>query len=127
MERRPITPSDGPPPSGTYSAGIQVGQLLFVSGQAPLDDEGVPIGGPVAGQVRRALENVDRVARAAGGGLAEAVRVGVYLDNLNDFDEMDAAYRGFFGDPTPARTTIQSNLQDFAVEIDAVILLPEER
>jgi 2-iminobutanoate/2-iminopropanoate deaminase len=127
MRRDPVTPADGPPPSGTYSPGMRVGQLLFVSGQAPLGDDGVPVGGPVDAQVRKALENVDRVVRAAGGRLSDAVRVGVYLDHLRHFAEMDAAYRTFFEDVPPARTTIQSNLGEFAVEIDAVILLPEER
>jgi 2-iminobutanoate/2-iminopropanoate deaminase len=126
MRRSPVIPEDGPPPSGTYTPGIRVGRLLFVSGQAPLGNDGDPIGGPVADQVRRALENVERVARAAGGTLAEAVRMGVYLDDLSDFAEMDAEYRTFFAGVPPARTTIQSNLREFAVEIDAVILLPEE-
>ena len=126
MRRDPVTPADGPPPSGTYSPGMRVGRLLFVSGQAPLDGEGEPIGGPVSGQVLKALENLERVARAAGGALADAVRVGVYLDDLSDFAEMDCAYRTIFTGVPPARTTIQSNLREFAVEIDAVILLPEE-
>ena len=69
------------------------------------------------------LGNLDAVARAAGGSLQAAVRVGMYLSDLAHFDEMDAAYRTFFTDPMPARTTIQSDLIGFDVEADAVVWL----
>ena len=71
------------------------------------------------------LGNLDAVARAAGGTLQAAVRVGMYLSDLAHFDEMDAAYRAFFADPMPARTTIQSDLVGFDVEGDAVVWLGE--
>jgi 2-iminobutanoate/2-iminopropanoate deaminase len=69
------------------------------------------------------LGNLDAVARAAGGSLQAAVRVGMYLSDLAHFEEMDAAYGGFFTDPLPARTTIQSDLVGFDVEGDAVVWL----
>ena len=62
---------------------------------------------------------------SAGGSLSRAVRVGVYLRDLADFDEMDAAYREHFDAPLPARTTIQSDLVGFDVEIDAVVLVDD--
>ena len=71
------------------------------------------------------LSNLDAVARAAGGSLQSAVRVGMYLSDLAHFDEMDAEYRRFFSDPMPARTTIQSDLIVFDVEGDAVVFLGE--
>lgn len=127
--RRAILDAPGAPPaSGSYSQAIRVGDLLFLSGQAPYDETGALRRGSVAEQVRLALGNLDRVARTAGGSLAQAVRVGVYLRDLADFDEMDAAYREQLGAPLPARTTIQSDFPDFDVEIDAVVALaPEAR
>jgi 2-iminobutanoate/2-iminopropanoate deaminase len=122
-QRRRIVASGGPPPSGGYSQAIEIEGLLFLSGQAPLDARGSFVGGSVADQVRRTLQNLDVVARAAGSSLSRAARVGVYLRDLADFAEMDAAYREFFGDEAilPARTTIQSDLVGFDVEIDAVV------
>jgi 2-iminobutanoate/2-iminopropanoate deaminase len=122
----PVLPNDGAPaPSGAYSPGIRIDGLLFLSGQLPYDETGTMRRGSITEQVTLALDNLDRVARAAGGRLEHAVRVGVYLRDLADFDEMDAAYRARFGGVLPARTTIQTNFHETDVEIDAVIALPD--
>jgi reactive intermediate/imine deaminase len=123
MPRTPVLSQDAPPPSGGYSQGIAVGDLLFLAGQGPYDASGNRVGSTVAEQVRRVLENLDAVARAAGGSLQNAVRVGMYISNMAHFDAMDAEYRRFFSDPMPARTTIQSDLVGFDVEGDAVVWL----
>ena len=124
--RRPISAADAPPQSGGYSQGIEANGFLFLSGQAPSDENGDFVGGSLADQVRQTLGNLDAVARAGGASLAQAVRVGVYLRDLADFAEMDAAYRAFFEGTAvlPARTTIQSDLVGFDVEIDAVVIVP---
>jgi reactive intermediate/imine deaminase len=124
MSREPFSSPGAPPQSGGYSQAIRAGGFLFLSGQAPFDEQGAFVGGSVAQQVQRTLANLEAVARAGGSALANAVRVGVYLRDLADFAEMDAAYRAFFGDGAvlPARTTIQSDLIGFDVEIDAVVL-----
>ncbi len=98
-----------------------------MSGQVPIDPvtKAVPEG--FGDQVRRTLDNVAAIAEAAGGRLADAVRVGVYLANLDDFDEMDAAYREYFEGPLPARTTVGAAIRGFAVEVDAVIALRGDR
>ena len=123
MSRTPVLSQEAPPPSGGYSQGITVGDLLFLAGQGPYDASGNRAGPTVAEQVRQVLGNLDGVARAAGGSLQNAVRVGMYLSDLAHFDEMDAEYRRFFTDPMPARTTIQSDLVGFDVEGDAVVWL----
>jgi 2-iminobutanoate/2-iminopropanoate deaminase len=115
--------SEAPPPSGGYSQGIVAGGFLFCSGQGPYDATGARVGTTVAEQVAQVLANLDAVARAAGGRLQDAVRVGMYLSEMAHFDEMDAEYRRFFADPMPARTTIQSDLVGFDVEGDAVVWL----
>jgi 2-iminobutanoate/2-iminopropanoate deaminase len=121
--RKPISTDEAPPPGGAYSQAIRVGDLLFLAGQGPFDPSGQLVGGSIADQTRRALENLDAVARAAGGSLAQAVRVGVYLSSLEHFAEMNATYQEFFEEPLPARTTIQSDFPAFDVEIDAVVWL----
>jgi 2-iminobutanoate/2-iminopropanoate deaminase len=123
MPRTPVLSPEAPLPSGGYSQGITVGDLLFLAGQGPYDQAGTRAGSTVTEQVRQVLENLDAVARAAGGSLQNAVRVGMYLSDLAHFDEMDAEYRRFFSDPMPARTTIQSDLVGFDVEGDAVVWL----
>ena len=125
MPRTPILSPDAPAPSGGYSQAIRAGDFLYLAGQGPFDASGERAGETVAEQVERVLGNLDAVARAAGGTLQAAVRVGMYLSDLAHFDEMDAAYRAFFADPMPARTTIQSDLVGFDVEADAVVWLGE--
>ena len=125
--RRAVRTDKAPAPAFSYSQGIVSGGLLFVSGQVPIDPvtKAVPEG--FGDQVRRTLDNVAAIAEAAGGRLADAVRVGVYLANLDDFDEMDAAYREYFEGPLPARTTVGVAIRGFAVEVDAVIALRGDR
>ena len=123
MPRTPVLTDGAPQPSGGYSQAIRAGDFLFLSGQGPYDAGGERSGATIAEQVRRVLGNLDAVARAAGGSLQAAVRVGMYISDMAHFDEMDAEYRRFFSDPMPARTTIQSDLVGFDVEGDAVVWL----
>jgi reactive intermediate/imine deaminase len=123
MTRKPVLSQEAPQPSGGYSQGIVAGGFLYLSGQGPFDAEGTRVGTTVAEQVRQVLENLDAVARAAGGSLRNAVRCGMYISDMKHFDEMDAEYRLFFEEPMPARTTIQSDLVGFDVEGDAVVWL----
>ena len=123
MARTPVLSPDAPAPSGGYSQAIRAGDFLFLSGQGPYDAAGERVGATVAEQVRQVLGNLDAVARSAGGSLQNAVRVGMYISEMAQFDEMDSAYRAFFSDPMPARTTIQSDLVGFDVEGDAVVWL----
>ena len=121
--REPILSDEAPPPSGGYSQAILANGFLFLSGQGPYDADGTRVGATIADQVMQVLANLDAVARAAGASLQGAVRVGMYISDMKHFDEMDAAYREFFSEPRPARTTIQSDLVGFDVEGDAVVVL----
>ena len=123
MTRKPVLSQEAPQPSGGYSQGIVAGGFLYLAGQGPFDASGARVGDTVAEQVRQVLENLDAVARAAGGSLRNAVRCGMYISDMKHFDEMDAEYRRFFSEPMPARTTIQSDLVGMDVEGDAVVWL----
>jgi reactive intermediate/imine deaminase len=122
-ERVPVASESAPAPAGPFSQAIRWGDLLFLAGQGPFDASGQRVGDTVAEQARRTLENLAAVAAAAGGDLRNAVRVGVYLSSLQHFGELNDVYREFFTDPFPARTTIQSDLIGFDVEIDAIVAL----
>jgi 2-iminobutanoate/2-iminopropanoate deaminase len=123
MTRKPVLSQEAPQPSGGYSQGIVAGGFVYLSGQGPYDASGERVGTTIAEQVRQVLENLDAVARAAGGSLQNAVRCGMYISDMTHFGEMDAEYRRFFNEPMPARTTIQSDLVGFDVEGDAVVWL----
>lgn len=123
MAREQIQTNSCPAPTGSYSQGIAAGGFLFLSGQGPFDADGNLVGDSFEAQVRQVLANLAAVATEADRTLADAVRVGVYLHDMDDFDEMDAIYREAFLEPRPARTTIQTPLPGFRIEIDAVIHL----
>jgi reactive intermediate/imine deaminase len=125
MTRKPVLSKDAPEPSGGYSQGIVAGGFLYLAGQGPFDAAGQRVGTTIAEQVHQVLENLDAVARVAGGSLQNAVRVGMYISDMAHFGEMDGEYRRFFAEPMPARTTIQSDLVGFDVEGDAVVWLGE--
>jgi 2-iminobutanoate/2-iminopropanoate deaminase len=115
----------GTRPGGAYSPGIIAeGRFIYVSGQVPVRD-GVVVGETAAEQTVVALDNVAAVLAAAGASLQDVVRCGVYLSDMADFAEMNAAYRERFPEPLPARTTVGVTLAGFKVEIDCVAVLPE--
>src|SRR5690606_16660623 len=98
--------------------------MLYVSGQGPFGPEKEVLGGDFKGQVRVTLDNIERVAAAAGTSLSNAVRLGVYVSSLNHFAELNEVFDEYFTAPYPARTTINADLRRFDVEIDAVIYVP---
>src|SRR5256714_6961537 len=103
VRRTPVLSQEAPPPSGGYSQGITVGDLLFLAGQGPYDASGSRAGSTIAEQVRQVLDNLDAVARAAGGALQNAVRGGMYISDMAPFDGMDAEDRRVFSPPPPRR------------------------
>jgi 2-iminobutanoate/2-iminopropanoate deaminase len=114
----------GPQPAGAYSPGIVAeGRFVFVAGQASLRD-GEVVSGTIEEETRLALENLRTVLAAAGAGLEDVVRVGVYLADIDDFAAMNAVYAETVPEPLPARTTIGAELPGIKIEIDCVALLP---
>jgi len=125
MPKQLIATEAAPPPQGPYSQAVAANGVLYLSGQGPNTPSGERVTGSFADQARLTFENLRAVAEAAGTSLADAVRVGVYLRDMSNFEEMNAIYTEFFGPRFPARTTIQSDLPGFDIEVDAVVLLPE--
>jgi reactive intermediate/imine deaminase len=112
-----------PAPAFSYSQGIVVGDLLFIAGQVPRH----PVTGVVpetfADQARQTLENLSAVADAAQTTLTHAVRVNVYLEDLDDVVALEEIYRDYFVAPYPARTTVRAGLRGYRIEIDAIVAL----
>jgi 2-iminobutanoate/2-iminopropanoate deaminase len=125
-ERQTIRTDEAPDAIGPYSQAVRHGDLLFCSGQIPLDPasgELVKLDAP--GQASRCLENLEAVCRAGGGSLADAVRCTIYLTDMNDFTRVNEVYADYFGDQPPARVAIgvASLPRGADVEIDAIVAL----
>jgi 2-iminobutanoate/2-iminopropanoate deaminase len=125
MQKQLISTETAPPPAGPYSQAVVANGLLYLAGQGPNTSAGERISGTFAEQAQLTFENLRAVAAAAGASLADAVRVGVYLRDMTNFEEMNSIYSEYFGPNFPARTTIQSDLPGFEIEIDAIVLLSQ--
>jgi 2-iminobutanoate/2-iminopropanoate deaminase len=113
----------GPTAIGPYSPALRAGNLLFISGQVPMDpDTGNLIDGDIAAQTRRVLENIGRLLSAAGLAHNDVVRTTVFLADMGDFAAMNAAYGEFFLEPYPARSTVQAARlpREARIEIDVI-------
>jgi 2-iminobutanoate/2-iminopropanoate deaminase len=124
--REGVHSAAAPQAIGPYSQGIRAGNLLFLSGQIPLDPAtGTVVDGDISAQTERVLQNISAVLQSAGASFANVVRTTVFLLDMNDFAAMNAVYAKFVADPPPARSTVQvSRLpRDARVEIDVIAVL----
>jgi 2-iminobutanoate/2-iminopropanoate deaminase len=125
-EREAIHASGAPAAIGSYSHAVRNGDLLFCSGQIPLDPAtGELVGETAPDQARRCLENLEAVCAAAGTTLAQAVRLTVYMTDLGQFAPVNEVYGSFFESDPPARVAIgvAALPKGAQVEIDAIIAL----
>jgi 2-iminobutanoate/2-iminopropanoate deaminase len=126
--REPVTASDAPEAIGPYVQAMRTGNLLFCSGQIPLDPRtGELVPGGAAEQAGRCLENLAAVCQSAGGTLGDAVRMTIYLTDMSSFAAVNEVYSSFFESGPPARVAIgvAALPRGAQVEIDAVVALPE--
>ncbi|OFZ21548.1 MAG: hypothetical protein A2X94_05435 [Bdellovibrionales bacterium GWB1_55_8] len=120
-----LTPG-APEPIGPYSQAVLAGGFLFCSGQIPLDPKTGQIAATdVEGQTRRVMENLKSVLEAGGSGLDRVVRTTIFLKSMNDFPKVNEVYGSYFGEPAPARATVEvARLpRDVLVEVDAVAIV----
>jgi 2-iminobutanoate/2-iminopropanoate deaminase len=121
--KQAVSSPDAPTAIGPYSPAVRAGQLLFVSGQVPIDPStGALIDGDIAAHTRRVLDNVGALLKAGGLTFADVVRTTVFLADMNDFGALNQVYGTYFSPPYPARATVQvSRLpKDARVEIDVI-------
>lgn len=121
--REIISTTGAPGTIGPYSQGVKANGMLFVSGQLPLDPAtGAFPGSDITSQTRQSLTNVKHIVEAAGMTLADVVRVGVFLKDMNDFAAMNEVYGQFFTTDCPARAAVEvARLpKDALVEIECV-------
>jgi len=124
--RQVVTAPDAPKAMGAYSPAIKAGNLLFISGQIPIDPAtGNLIGGDISAQADQVMRNLTALLHAAGASFTNVVRTTVYLADMNDFAAMNDVYSRYTIDPPPARATVQvARLpRDVKIEIDAIAVL----
>ena len=127
-EKIDVVCSTAPDAIGPYSQAIKYGNMLFVSGQLPVNPRTGQIESPdIADQTRQSLTNLQAILEASGGGTASVVKTTVFLRSILDFDMMNEVYAEFFPFRPPARSTIEvSGLpRDAQVEIEAIAMLPK--
>lgn len=126
MSTKPIATENAPAAVGPYSQGVCTGELLFTSGQLPLDPgTGKFVEGDIQAMAEQCLKNVAAIAEAAGTSLAKAVKITVFLADMGDFAAVNETYKTFFSEPFPARSAVQVAALPLGarIEIEAVIAL----
>ena len=120
---KPVTSLSAPAAIGPYSQAIDAGDFVFLSGQVPIDPKtGQLVGGDIAAQTERVLDNLGAVLAAAGCGFGDVVKTTIYLVDLGDFQAVNATYAKRFTAAPPARATVQVSAlpKGARVEIDAI-------
>ena len=117
-----IKTSKAPGAIGPYSQGIQMGELIFVSGQIPVDpNTGNMVHGGIKNQTAQVLENISGVLESSGSCLGKVIKTTVYLSDLSLFQNMNEVYAESFGDHRSARATVEVGLPEgVSIEIDAI-------
>lgn len=120
-----VTTDKAPGAIGPYSQAIKAGNLVFCSGQIPIDPvTGEFVSDVVAEQTEQVLKNLGEVLKAAGTSLDNVVKTTVFLADMNDFAQMNEVYGRYFNENKPARATVQAARlpRDARVEIDCIAL-----
>jgi len=125
VPKKVIFTDKAPKPIGPYSQAVQSGNLLFISGQVPLNPVTGEISGDISGQTRQVLENLKSILLAAGATPTDVLKTTVFLKNLDDFNAMNAVYGEYFAGDAPARSSIEVSRipRGALVEIEAIAVI----
>ncbi len=126
MSREIISTSSAPQAIGTYSQAVKSGNWVYMSGQIPLVPETMEmVAGDIEAQIRRVFDNLQAVARAAGGDLEDVIKLNVYLTDLSNFSVVNQVMADYFSEPYPARAAVgvAALPKDAEVEMDGVMEL----
>lgn len=126
MSKQPVHTPRAPAAIGPYSQAIKAGNTVYLSGQIPLDPQTMQlVTGDIRAQTRQVFDNLAAVAEAAGGSLANAVRLTVYLTDLANFGIVNEIMAEYCKEPYPARAAIgvASLPRGAAVEVDGILVL----
>jgi 2-iminobutanoate/2-iminopropanoate deaminase len=125
-----IALSGVPSSKGAYSQVIRAGDFLFVSGQGPIDPLSKELSlGDIGEQTTLVLQSIRAILKECGASMSDVVKCSVFLETASDFPQMDIAYKAFFKEYTPTRTTVQAGLVEpgMKIEIDCIAYHPRGR
>jgi reactive intermediate/imine deaminase len=126
MQRQTIHTENAPKAIGTYSQAVRAGDTVYISGQIPLDPAtGQLVSGDIEAEIRRVFDNITAIATAAGGSLAQAVKLTVFLTDLVHFPKVNEVMATYFSEPYPARAAIgvASLPRGARVEVECILSL----
>lgn len=126
MAKQTIKTQNAPAAIGTYSQAVRMGNTVYLSGQIPLKPgTGELVTGDIRAEIRQVFDNLAAVAEAAGGSLAHAAKLTVYLTDLGNFAAVNEVMTDYFDEPYPARAAIgvAALPRGAAVEVDAILVL----
>ena len=123
MEKKRIHTEKAPAAIGPYSQAIDLGELIYTSGQIPVAPDG-SISDNISEQTRQALENLKAVVEAAGSSFDKVVKTTVFITDMAQFGEINAVYAEFFSEPYPARSCVQVAAlpKGVSIEIEAIAI-----
>lgn len=126
MSKQIIQTSEAPEAIGTYSQAVKTGNTVYLSGQIPLDPASMAmVEGDISVQITRVFDNLQAVARAAGGDLSNIVKLNIFLTDLANFATVNEIMAQYFQQPYPARAAVgvASLPKDAQVEMDAIMVI----
>ena len=126
INKATINTEKAPAAIGTYSQAIKVNNIVYLSGQIPLDPKTmVIVKGGIQAEIEQVFVNLTAVCEAAGGSLKNIVKLNIYLTNLNDFSAVNNIMARYFDQPYPARAAIGVSAlpKNSAVEMDAIMVI----
>lgn len=130
MEKTIISTKKAPGAIGPYSQAVRVGEMLYVSGQIPLDPETMEIvGDGIAEQTKQVMDNLMQILTASGADAKSVVKTTCFLSDMNNFASFNEVYGGYFIEDAPARACVEvSRLpKDVLVEVEAVAFLRQQK
>jgi len=126
MAKTIIQTDDAPQAIGTYSQAVKVDNTVYISGQIPLDPASMEVvSGGIDAEITRVFDNLQAVAKASGGSLADVVKLNIYLTDLGNFPTVNEIMAQYFQQPYPARAAIgvAALPKAVGVEMDAVLVI----
>ncbi len=125
MPKQIISTKDAPAAIGSYSQAVRAGDTVYLSGQIGLDPANMQMVDGIDAQITRVFDNLEAVAAAAGGSLADVVKLNVYLTDLGNFARVNEAMAKYFAEPYPARAAVgvAALPRGALVEVDGVMVL----
>ena len=124
MNKQTLNTQNAPAAIGPYSQGVKVGNLIFTSGQLPMNPQSGELVADIEGATKQSLDNVKAILEASGSSMDKVVKTVVFLRDMNDFAAMNAVYATYFPSNPPARSAVQAARlpKDAIVEIEAIAL-----